>query len=76
MMLPAARLGAYQDFPRALLSTYLPWLGITPPRPKRIQATYLPTWVVDAEIRATAWVKAQGDESHKQVCILVFYPIL
>ena len=71
MMIPAARLGAYQNLPRALLSTHLPWLGINPPRPKRIEAMYLPTWVVDAEIRGKAWVNLQGHGGQKLVYILV-----
>lgn len=71
MALPQALNGSGMDLPRAFVSTYLPWLGITPPQPARIQALYLPAWIVDAEIQGKAWTKGEDDNSHKQVYLLV-----
>ncbi len=50
-------------FVGTLLRRFFPSLDVDALRPTRLQATYLPTWVVDAEVLATAWLKKQESDS-------------
>lgn len=40
-----------------------PSLNIEALRPSRLQAVYLPTWIIDAEVSANMWFKRQPDDS-------------
>ncbi|OSD06597.1 hypothetical protein PYCCODRAFT_949919 [Trametes coccinea BRFM310] len=48
-----------------LLSYLLPSLNVDALRPFRVVPVYLPTWVIDAEVEATAWLqKAESDDHY------------
>ncbi|KAL7279217.1 hypothetical protein ACG7TL_007057 [Trametes sanguinea] len=57
-----------------LLSYLLPSLNVDALRPFRVVPVYLPTWVIDAEVEATAWLKkAESDDHYIKIAA---YPIL
>ncbi|KAM5535917.1 hypothetical protein V8D89_010357 [Ganoderma adspersum] len=39
-----------------------PGLNVRALRPSRLQAVYLPTWIIDAEVAANMWFKKQPDD--------------
>ncbi|KAI0833495.1 hypothetical protein BC628DRAFT_1308651 [Trametes gibbosa] len=46
------------------LRYFFPALDVPALRPVRVQATYLPRWIVDAELGATVWSKSQDTDDH------------
>ncbi|KZT00810.1 uncharacterized protein LAESUDRAFT_731876 [Laetiporus sulphureus 93-53] len=52
-----------RDFFRSVAARLLPGMGFQPLRPNRIQAIYLPIWLVDAEVEAQIWVQDHSDKS-------------
>ncbi|KAI0635954.1 hypothetical protein C8Q77DRAFT_1216470 [Trametes polyzona] len=54
---------------------WLPFLDLQALQPTRVQAAYLPTWIVDAELRGTVWTKKQDDDDHFNKVRYVFEPL-
>ena len=46
----------------SLGASYFPSLGFDPVRPTRIQAVYVPGWIVDADVEAQVWRQTDGRE--------------
>ncbi|KAH9849718.1 hypothetical protein C2E23DRAFT_838142 [Lenzites betulinus] len=46
------------------LRYFIPGLDVPALRPERVQAVYLPRWVVDAELEATLWSKREPADDH------------
>ncbi|KAI0707337.1 hypothetical protein C8Q76DRAFT_628908 [Earliella scabrosa] len=46
-----------------VLRHFFPTLNVDALRPTRIQAVYLPTWVVDSQVQAAVWLKKQESDA-------------
>ncbi len=52
-----------------------PGLSVQALRPSRLQAVYLPTWIVDAEVSANMWFKKQRDDSDSRKYLFLPFEI-
>ncbi|OBZ72453.1 hypothetical protein A0H81_07580 [Grifola frondosa] len=71
LCLPASLNSLGQNLLGSIAATWFPNFGFKMFEPKRIVATYLPRWIIDAEIEAKVWVQ-KGDEAAAQRTVTAY----
>lgn len=71
----AATQAFQKDYISTLFSAVRAYYGLggKPLQPARMQAVYLPAWVIDAHASAKVWLSKRGDENVKQETLEVYF---